>query len=197
MATPTLPTPSNTSPASRRSAPRPRTAQGVTMVECLAAVSILATTLGLAVPSLDAWKQRQALMAVAAEVETDIQYARSIAVAQSTMVRMESQPLGAGSCYLLHTGAPRQCRCTGQGQSQCTGTDATVLRLAELPADGPVRLLSNKVSIGFNPNQGTVTPTATFQLADRQGRAIHQVVSIMGRVRSCTPLGSVKGFKSC
>lgn len=191
----TLPTASNTQPAGRRRAQH--RVRGVTMVECLATVSIMATTLGLAVPSLDAWKQRQALTAAAAEIETDIQYARSIAVARSAMVRIESQPLGAGSCYLVHTGTPRQCRCIGQGQSQCSSSDATVLRLSELPADGPVRLLSTKVSIGFNPHQGTVTPTATFQLADRQGQAVHQVVSIMGRVRSCSPLGLVKGFKPC
>lgn len=175
----------------------PIACRGLTMIECLSVLSITATTLGLAAPSLDAWRQRQALLSAAAELETDMQLARSTAVARAQTVRVATMPTGTGSCYVIHTGDAGQCRCSSQGQSSCSSAGATVLRVVDLPAGGPVRLSSTAISIGFDPALGTVTPTATFKLTDAKGRNLHQVVSIMGRVRSCTPGGWLKGIKSC
>ena len=43
---------------------------------------------------------------------------------------------------------------------------------------------------------GTSTPTGTLRLVDSRGRAVHHVVNVMGRVRSCTPAG-VPGWRAC
>ena len=43
------------------------------------------------------------------------------------------------------------------------------------------------------PCKGTVTPTATLRVEARDGRAIHQVVNLLGRVRSCSPQGRIAG----
>jgi type IV fimbrial biogenesis protein FimT len=169
---------------------------GLTMIEVLCAVCILATTVGLAVPGMQSWQMRQALQATAAELETDIQYARSEAVAKQQPIRLETQPLGNSSCYVLHTGQTHDCNCDGQGGAVCTG-GAQLLKVAEQRRDGAVRLTTTQVSIVFDPKRGTVTPTATLKLADREGRAIHQVVNIMGRTRSCSPVGAIPGTKAC
>jgi type IV fimbrial biogenesis protein FimT len=52
-------------------------------------------------------------------------------------------------------------------------------------------------SITFDAVRGTVTPTATLRVEARDGRAIHQVVNLLGRVRSCSPLGRVGGERVC
>jgi type IV fimbrial biogenesis protein FimT len=44
---------------------------------------------------------------------------------------------------------------------------------------------------------GTVTPTATFKLESTEGVAVHQVVNVMGRTRSCVASGALPGFKTC
>ncbi|HSW07910.1 GspH/FimT family pseudopilin [Aquabacterium sp.] len=173
-----------------------RLQRGLTMIETLCVVSVLATTLGIATPSMKSWQLKQALHATAAELETDIQYARSQAVATQRPVRLDTQVLGNSSCYVLHTGSAHECTCMGQSQVQCTG-EARVLRVAEQRNDGSVRLTTTKVSIVFDPKRGTVTPTATLKLADSQGRAVHQIVNIMGRVRSCSPQGASAGIKAC
>jgi len=49
----------------------------------------------------------------------------------------------------------------------------------------------------FDPVRGTSTPTATVQLSARNGTAIHQVMNIMGRVRSCSPAAAVSGYRRC
>lgn len=170
--------------------------RGLTMIEMLCAVCIIATTAGLAAPGMQSWKLRQALQATAAELETDIQYARSEAVAKQQPIRLETQTMGGSSCYLLHTGQTHDCTCDGQGGAICTG-GAQLLKATEQRRDGAVRLTTTQISIVFDPKRGTVTPTATLKLADSEGRTIHQVVNIMGRTRSCSPQGAIPGIKVC
>ena len=74
---------------------------------------------------------------------------------------------------------------------------AELLRLVEQPATEGIRLAPVDRSIVFDGGKGTVTPTATLKLIDPDGRTIHQVVNIMGRVRTCAAVGSLGGLKSC
>lgn len=173
-----------------------RRQRGVSMIELLCGVSIAATALGTAVPGLQDLKQRQALEATAAQLETDLQFARSEAIAHNRGVRLSVQTLGAGSCYVIHTGAAHECRCSGHGQTQCEGS-AEALRLVEQISADRARLASVGSSLLFDGDRGTVTPTATLKVTDARGRAIHQVVNIMGRVRSCSPQSEVAGYKAC
>lgn len=185
-------TASRVQPTFRRAA-----ARGMTLVETLCATSIVATALGVAVPNFTDWQRIQALQSAAGELETDIQYARSLAVARNAPVRLSARPLdGGGSCYAIHTGEAHACVCEGAGQVQCEG-QSEVLRLVEHRAGGPAQLVNGKLSILFAPDHGTVTPTATFKLADPKGRALHQVVNVMGRTRTCSPDGAVHGVKPC
>lgn len=185
-----------TPPCTVSPCPRLAAARGLSLIEVTCVLSILTTLLGFALPGLHGWRERQALQAVAAELETDIQLARSTAVATQRTIRLETQALGKGSCYLLHTGSKHACACAGQGEAVCTG-DAKVLRLSEQPGSSGVRLSSTQVSIAFDPQRGTVSPTATLKVADGHGHAIHQIVNIMGRVRSCSPSGASKGLAAC
>jgi type IV fimbrial biogenesis protein FimT len=51
--------------------------------------------------------------------------------------------------------------------------------------------------MAFDPLHGTATPTATWRVIARDGRAIHHVVNVMGRVRSCSPDAAVPGHRAC
>jgi type IV fimbrial biogenesis protein FimT len=58
----------------------------------------------------------------------------------------------------------------------------------------------NVASILFDPLHGTSTPTGTLKIVGDSGRAVHHVVNIMGRVRTCSPVGAapaVPGFRVC
>ena len=171
--------------------------RGLTLVDLMCTLAIMAVLLGGALPALRDLHASQLLQASAALLETDIQYAKSEALAQGRSVRLSVQALpDGGSCYLVHTGAAQACRCQGGGQVQCTA-DARLLRLAEQAASSGIRLAPLQRSILFDGGNGTVTPTATFALTDRAGRSIHQIVNIMGRVRSCTTTGGLGGLRPC
>ncbi len=172
-----------------------RRTRGVTLVEALCAISILATSVGLAMPSLKSWKERQALLSAAAELETDIQYARSHAVAHNVPVHLTVRTAPEGACYVMHTGEPDACTCTTDYGPVCNGGNADTLRYSAYPKDGIVKLLNRNTTLTFNPRLGTVTPAATFNLK-ASSATIHQIVSIMGRTRSCSPDG-VLGTRAC
>lgn len=173
-----------------------RAQAGVTLVESMVTVSVLGVLTGLAVPGFEGAVQRRHLEGAAAQLETDIHYARLQAVARNVPLRISFESGAAGSCYVIHTGAANQCSCAGGSAAVCQGT-AQAERSVQFPAGGPVSLKSNSRSILFEPLKGTSTPTATLQLSTRQGAAIHQVMNIMGRVRSCSPAPALSGYRAC
>ncbi len=171
--------------------------RGLSLVELLCTLAISAMLLGGAVPLLNDLRQGQRLQAAAALLETDIHLARSTAISTGQSVRLVVQALQAGgSCYLLHTGGANACECTGEGVARCDA-GARLLRIETLPQATGVTLAAIAHPLVFDGRKATVTPTATLRLASRDGRAIHQVVNIMGRVRSCSPAGSVGGLRPC
>ena len=182
-----------------RSVIRPigKRSKGLSAVELMISLAISALLMGSAVPMLKDLCNGQALRATAALLETDIQFARSQAMASGQPLRLSLQSVnGAESCYVIHTGAANACRCDGAGQAHCDA-GATLLRLAEQPGASGITLAPVQRSLLFDPGKGTVTPTATLRIQDRDGRAIHQVINIMGRVRSCTPSVGLNGLKPC
>ena len=174
-----------------------RAARGLSLVELLCALTIGVLLLGGTLPMLSDLRQGQRLQAVAALLETDIHLARSTAISTGQPVRLVVQAVeGGGSCYLLHAGAPDACSCGPQGLARCDA-GITPLRHEALSATGGVALATLSRPLIFDGRKATVTPTATLRLTALDGRAIHQVVNIMGRVRSCSPGGLVRGLRPC
>lgn len=168
---------------------------GATLTEAAVATAIAAVLLGSVVPGFNELRDRKRVEAVAAQLETDIQLARSEAVARQESVRIGfTAGADGGSCYVLHTGPAHACGCDSAGATTCAG-GAQAMRSVPLAAGYPVQLRSNSRSILFDAVKGTVTPTATMRVTAQVGE-IRQVVNIMGRVRSCTPNG-LPGYKAC
>jgi len=179
------------------SQPRLRRHQvGVTLVETVAVTAVVAVITSVAVPSFEQALQRRHLEGAAAQLETDIQYTRSLAVARNMPLRISFDTSVGASCYVIHTGTAQQCNCAADGSATCQG-DAQALRSVRLAAGDAVSLKSNSRSVLFDPVRGTSTPTATIQLKSGNGMAIHQVVNIMGRVRSCSPAPALSGYVRC
>jgi type IV fimbrial biogenesis protein FimT len=104
-----------------------------------------------------------------------------------------------GSCYIIHSGAANDCSCAASGPAQCGG-DAQQIKTVQLLAADHVGVQANVRSIQFDPLHGTSTPAGTFRLVADSGRAVHHVVNVMGRVRSCSPQGpapAVVGYTLC
>lgn len=169
--------------------------RGLTLIEAATVTGIVAVLVGITLPSFSELTQRRQVEGTAAQLETDLQLARSEAVARNESVRLAFARGAHGSCYVMHSGPAGSCTCDGGGTVVCT-PDAQVLRSVHQAAGFPVQIQSNSASLLFDAVKGTVTPTATMRVQAPVGN-IHQVVNVMGRVRSCSPDGRVAGYRRC
>lgn len=170
--------------------------RGLTLVECAVTTAVVALAAGTALPGLTQLRTNQVLAQAAGGFETDVQHARAMAVATQTSWRIGFGNGKAGSCYVVYAGPAAGCSCDGAGQAVCKG-GAEVYRVVPFTAGGVVSIQPNVASISFDPVKGTSTPSGTARFVGQNGAAVHQVINIMGRVRSCSPGASVPGFKSC
>lgn len=169
--------------------------RGVSLTESLIVLSIASIVVGAAVPNFAKARELRRLEATAAQLETDIQLARSEAVARAVPVRIGFETQTSGSCYVVHTGSAGDCRCDATGLAVCR-PGAQALRTVRLDDLASLRVSSSSTSILLDPARGTVTPTATVRVI-AGAVAIHKVVNIMGRIRSCSPAPALAGYRAC
>jgi type IV fimbrial biogenesis protein FimT len=169
---------------------------GLSMVEAMMVFAVLAIVVTTAVPSMVSFIDGRRLEAAATGLVADIHFVRTEAVARNRPIRLSIHASGAESCWVVHTGLAAQCRCTASRSAICVG-DAAEIKTVQFGSDDRISVQANVASILFDPLHGTSTPTGTLRLIDPRGRAVHHVVNVMGRVRSCSPGGAVPGWRAC
>jgi type IV fimbrial biogenesis protein FimT len=177
-------------------APRACRQRGLTLIESLVAVAITSVATGVALPGFQQALQKRHLDGAAAQLHTDMQLARSLAVAQNRTLRISFKTGSYGSCYVVHSGSANDCSCDASGVPACSN-GAHALRSVNFEATGAVQLRSNVASMVLDPTKGTVSPTGTLQVVGRDNRAVHLVVNVMGRARLCTPSAGLQGYAAC
>lgn len=172
--------------------------RGTTMIESLVVLASTVLALTSALPSWRDLRQLQHLEGTALQFETDVQFTRSMAVAQRRNLRMSFFSESHGSCYVVHVGAAGVCRCDASGQALCSDGQAP-MRVQHYRSQHPVTVQSNVSSIVFAGDLGTSTPAGTVRFQTTPTDAIHAVINVMGRVRHCTPSQSrvVRGYSIC
>lgn len=173
-----------------------RRQRGITLVEGSIVTAIVAILVSVATPNLGKMVERRHIEGAAAQLETDIQFARSLAVARNQPVRVSFESASSASCYVIHTGGANDCECGADGNAVCRGT-AEALRTVRFPAGGPVGVRSNSRSILADNARGTITPTATMQVQGTSGTTMNVIVNIMGRVRNCAATSGLPGYTRC
>jgi len=169
---------------------------GVTLIEACMVLAISSIVVGLTAPSLRGLIETRRLSGAASELATDLQWVRTEAVVRNQALRVSFHTTADGSCYVVHTGNAAQCSCDVPGPALCSD-GAQQIRTVHLSTTDQVRLQANVGSVLFDPLHGTVSPAGTLRLIGTQGREVQHVVNIMGRVRSCTPLGAMPGYRTC
>ena len=165
--------------------------RGVTLIEACIVLAILAVLAGTALPSFNETLKKRKFDGVAAEITTEVNFARGVAVSQARGTWLSYSRIPGGSCAIVHVGAKTDCTCASDGQPVCApGSEALKVTLHPIA-------VSVAAPIRFDPINGTVTPTATIRVELNAGQELHHRVNIMGRVRSCSPAGLVKGYPTC
>lgn len=167
---------------------------GLTLVETAVVASVMAICAAAAAPRMQGMLDARRLDGFATQLAADLQLARNEAIARNQPVRLSWH--AAAGCYVVHTGSAAQCTCAAVGPAECSAGAAQV-RTVHWSAADRVAPHSNAASILFDPQHGTASPTATLRIRGADGRAIHHVVNVMGRVRSCAGAGTVPGYRAC
>lgn len=175
---------------------RPHNQRGLSLVESLLAVAITAIATGATLPGFQQALEQRRLEGAAAQLHTDLQLARSEAVARNRSLRISFGSNGNSSCYVVHTGTVGSCPCDASGAPVCAAGSAPLRSVRFLASDG-VQLQSNVASMVLDGSKGTVSPTGTLRLTGTDGRRVHLVVNLMGRTRKCSPDGAVRGYPAC
>ena len=168
---------------------------GLTLLELAVVVAITAIVAAAAAPSFATLIDARRLDSAATRLAADIQLARSEAIARNRPLRLSLFAGTGATCWIVHSGAPADCRCS-DGGAMCAGGARTIKGVV-LATDERVSVAGNVASIAFEPLHGTSTPTGTLRLVGARGSAVHHVVNVVGRVRSCSPNGAVPGYPPC
>jgi prepilin-type N-terminal cleavage/methylation domain-containing protein len=187
-----------------------RPSRGFTMIELMVAVAIIAVLLAVAAPSFIGYLAKQRVEGVASELGTDLQYARSEAVARNTEVRVT---FGTG-CYVVHT-QPTGATATTCSQAEgvdsvmgaAGGTSAVEIKTTKLRGGGAATIVpaDSLTWIEFEPVRGAATwngtaaGAAAVNVGSNAGSwqlriSVNQAV---GRMRTCSPGGTFKGYSAC
>ncbi|MBU6258550.1 MAG: GspH/FimT family pseudopilin [Burkholderiales bacterium] len=170
--------------------------QGASLVEMAIAVAVASISIGSAVPPLQALIQRHQIEGTTAQLRTDLRWMRSLAIARNQSLRISFTKLPQAACYVIHTGAAKDCPCDAEGEPVCQN-GAEALRSVAFPAGGAVTVSSNSASMLVDAGHGTFTPTGSVKVRGRNGRELKLIVNILGRARVCAQGAGLPGHPNC
>lgn len=174
------------------------TQRGLTLIEASIVLAIVAIVATSAVAGFGGMRERLRVKGVTAELASDLQFVRSEAVTRNRSVRISFSTMADGaSCYVIHTGPPSACRCGAAGAAaECTGV-AQAIKAVRVPVGVVVDLQNKKDSMLYDPVRGTTSPAATIDIKSPQRAGLRNIVNILGRVQTCSPIGGLSGYRPC
>lgn len=172
---------------------------GFTLIELMVVVALAAIILALAAPSFTGTLARKRMEGTAEVFGTDLQYARSEAVARNLEVRLATG--AGGACYTVFVwrGAGTcTCNPTVACITAAVATDPVELKTVDLTGSGVA--VTASTTFAFEPVRGMLNPAADRSVTVSSSAGPWQLttaVSAVGRASTCSPSGTLKAYPSC
>jgi len=191
-----------------------RSGSGVTLIEMLVGIAVLGIVLAVAIPSLTGLIERRRVVAAAGEIASMFVYAKSESNVGSNTFSLVMEPVPSSvteysSCLRFgHTAAIGGCSCNLPPSKPCTIGTGAVLREFTLPRNQSVSFAPTDASrasersryvLGFDRNR-RYTGVQNIQIdvkGSRTGVTLRVEYNSAGRLRTCSPDGSMSGFPKC
>ena len=187
-----------------------RTSRGVSLVEVMVAIGVLGILVSVAAPSFSDMMTRRRVRAVAAEIATDLAYARSEAALRPQEVFLDFRANANTSCYTVQTSnTSMNCNCTLDPNARCPTSNfgqSPELKTMQVANSTGVRFTPSSATFGPTTRQrvGFVAPqllaTMSDFAVDISGGTVSLRVqmTLLGHVSTCSPNGTFGGgIPSC
>lgn len=165
-----------------------RRRHGLTLIELLVMLLIVAILALIAIPLFTSLIQTYRLTTAAEQLYTTLQYARTEAVKRNTNVYV-SVTTGDTWCYGVNTGST--CTCSTAGSCNLGSVSAPGAELLTLSATG---LSSNSMYFDTVHGGASAASTFTFTLYG-QSNLITTSVSQLGNIQTCST--GISGYTAC
>jgi type IV fimbrial biogenesis protein FimT len=176
-----------------------RSAAGFTLIELIVTIAIAGILLAIVIPSFSDFFSKRRVEGIAAELVTDLQYARTEAVARNrnTMVTFGT------ACYVVYMSPA-----SASTPSTCTVSDASaVVKSVSISSGNTVGVstLASLETITFEPVLGSASNNVganpgVVEVSSTAGRPwkLQVRLSNQGRVKTCSPSGTgqISGYQS-
>jgi type IV fimbrial biogenesis protein FimT len=188
-------------------------ATGLTLIELMIALSVVAVLALVAAPSVRDMILMQRLRAINAQLVTDLQFARSEAASRSQVVRVVLEQNTTQTCYALFTSRSNalRCSCLNGVNSACSSGLTSEIRTVVVPRSMGVTVLplsGQPDAFGFDPATGGLisipsdtvsSPLAAAQLESRidEARRLRTLLNQAGRPTVCAPDSATMQVTAC
>jgi type IV fimbrial biogenesis protein FimT len=169
----------------RTAAETPRRWRGLTLIELMIALAVLATLASLAVPEFGRQVSRWKLQAAAERLAADIQEARFEAASRG---RPQHLDVHAGAQWCWSVSEVPDCSCESARYCQRERVQA--------PRSGGVQI-ERDVQLVISPLADLLPTGDAVRLTNPQGDRLHVLLGPTGRPRICSPDGTRMGYGDC
>lgn len=184
---------------------------GITLVEVMVTLGVLGILLSLVAPSFADLLNRRRVQMVAAELSTDLAYARSeVALRPEARVTVYFKQVGNMSCYTMaYQGGAGYCDCSNGPGTACAGSQIPEIKTTQVTGTAGVAFASSgRPSAALNQTtadrvtflwpQLTASPDDfSVTVTGVRGSSLRVRFNGMGRVETCAPDGNFSGYKTC
>lgn len=173
--------------------PDRRLAQGVTLIELLIGVALLAVIMAIGIPSFNAIIERKHVEGAAEKLFADLQFAKSEAIKRNAQVFVTFDE--TNQCYGLSLAAGCSCNTT---PSDCQ-LDSGVVKVIKMTEFGNTTIPTGGVTFSgdevfFDPRRGTTTKLGHVEFQSPRGKQARVYIGNFFRIRICSPSGSANIF---
>lgn len=188
-----------------------RAQRAFTLIEMLVVIVIAGIVLTLAAPSFRDMFRMQRLRSINAQLVTDLQFARSEAVARNANVRVNFRTNAAMTCYSIFTANGTDAACNCLATPACAAGGLTEVRSVRVPVDSEVRVVRgagmpiefafDSITLGLWQNTGDSGPpsvlTYMINTSINSSLSLRTQINLGGRPTVCAPAGSIVQVTSC
>lgn len=170
-----------------------RAPKGFTLVEVMVVIAIVAILAAIAAPSFNSIIDKYRVKRAADTLSAFMINAKSEAIKRNTTVSAVFTGAGATWCVGMITAPAITCDCTA-ANCQIDAVDRVISSASfkDVKLNGP----ATGHAFQFRTQRGTVVGNETVELESAAGLKLNVVVSMFGRVKLCSPDGSISGYPS-